>query len=637
MQISRLFTRYSVFILLTVVVLLAYWPVYRNGFVYDDAQYVTGNPHVQHGLTWTEVRWSLTSIYASNWHPLTWISHMADVALYDLNPAGHHVTNLILHLANVLLLFVLLSRMTGSMWPSAFVAMLFGIHPLHVESVAWISERKDVLSTFFGLLTMLAYARYARTPGLKWYALVVGLLILSLASKPMLVTLPFVLLLMDFWPLERTKKQGIAWLMIEKLPLLILSVGSCAITYYAQRQGGAMISADIYPLGVRIQNALVAYSAYIGKMLWPTKLAVLYPHPGNSLPLWMAAASAIGLAVITLLVIRVRRPRPYLTVGWLWYVGTLIPVIGIVQVGDQAMADRYTYVPLIGLFVALTWGVADLLVVGDHGKKKKGQRSVVAPAMACTVVGILAILTRLQVPYWQDDYALFEHALAVTKNNGIAHNNFGAALQDIDVSEAIAHYREALRIRPNDYLAHNNLGSALGKQGLLDQAISEFKLAIKYNPRAHESYDGLGNALIRKGDLNGALLNMEKAVEINPEYAEGHNNLGLVLDAMHQENQAIPHFEKAISIAPYYASGHYNYAVCLNRLGRNDEAIEQYRMTVELDPTFGQAHKNLAVLLYFAGDYKDAWREARLAEENGSQSHPGFLQALSEKMPEPSP
>lgn len=635
MQFPQILRRYTVHLLLTAIVLLAYWPVYKNAFVYDDVEYITNNQHVQHGLMWSEIRWSLTSAYASNWHPLTWISHMADGRLYGPNPAGHHVTSLLFHLANVLLLFILLSKMTGSVWPSAFVAALFGVHPLHVESVAWIAERKDVLSTFFWLLTMLAYTRYARGPNLKNYALVVGLFILGLASKPMLVTLPFVLLLMDYWPLERFKKLSVKRLMIEKLPLLLLAAGSCVITYRAQQQGGAMGTAEVYPMGTRIPNALAAYIAYLAKMLWPTRLAVFYPHPGRNLPLWEAVGAGMALVLMTVLAIRAGRKRPYLAVGWLWYVGTLVPVIGLVQVGNQAMADRYTYVPLIGLFIALTWGIADWLGLGEKKKRKKKERSVLVPGVAGAIVLALIILTRLQLRYWQDDIQLYQHALDVTKNNYVAHINMGAVLADTDPEEGIAHYQEALRIKPDSFIAHHNLGSALARQGQLDEAIRHYRLAIKYNPKYSEAYNNLGTALMNQGKTDEAYLAMTEALKINPRFAEAHNNLGMLLDNQGQANKAIVHFQDAIAINPEFAQAHYNYGICLGRLGKARQAIEEYQTAIELDPTFGPAHLNLAIALYFLKDYEAAWREVHLAQENGSQPNFDFLRALSQKMPEP--
>ena len=627
MQAPPALRRYAISALL-IVVLLAYWPVYKNGFVYDDLEYVTANPHVQHGLTLDEIKWSLTSLQSSNWHPLTWMSHMLDGQLYGPNPIGHHLTNLIFHLANVLLLFAFLSRTTGAFWPSAFVAALFGVHPLHVESVAWVAERKDVLSTFFWLLTMLAYVRYSKRSSLGNYGLVVGLFILGLASKPMLVTLPFALLLIDYWPLERMKRVRIGRLILEKLPLLLISAGSSVITYFAQKQGGALGTSERFPMAVRIPNALVSYVSYIQKMFWPVKLTAFYPHPGSSLPLWEAVAAGIALILLTILLLRAGRSRPYLAVGWLWYLGTLVPVIGLVQVGSQALADRYTYVPLIGLSMALTWLIADWL------KERKGENTAAA-TMACAVVIVLVVLTSLQLRYWRSDAILYRHAMAVTKNNIVAHINLGAVLQDTDREESIAQYRAALKISPDSFLAHHNLGSALAEQGRLDEAIAHFREAIKQRPDYFEAYTDLGVALMHKGEYDEAYANMLRAVEVNPEYAQGHVNLGRLLDSLGQPKEAMDHFQAAVALDPEDAQAHYDYGVCLSRLGRNQEAIEQYEDAIGLDPTFTSAHLNLAVAYYLVDDYEASWREVHLAQQLGRQFNPEFLQQLSREMPEP--
>jgi tetratricopeptide (TPR) repeat protein len=622
MQASPALRRYAICALL-IVVLLAYWPVYKNGFVYDDLEYITANSHVQHGLTWDEIKWSLTSLQSSNWHPLTWISHMADCQLYGPNPAGHHITNLIFHLANVLLLFAFLSRTTGAFWPSAFVAAIFGVHPLHVESVAWVAERKDVLSTFFWLLTMLAYVRYSKRSSLGNYGLVVGLFILGLASKPMLVSLPFVLLLMDYWPLERMKKVRIRRLILEKIPLIILSAASSTLTYYAQQKGGALATTELYPMSVRIPNALVAYMGYISKMLWPVRLAAFYPHPGKNLPIWEAAAAGVALILITALALWMARKRPYLAVGWLWYVGTLVPVIGLVQVGNQAMADRYAYIPLIGLFIALAWEMSEFL------------RGKAAAVGACAVLLIFAVLTRMQLPYWHDDITLYEHAIAVTRDNYVAHVNLGTVLKD--QNESIKHYREAITIKPDGFLAYHNLGSVLAEQGKLDEAIPYFRKAIRLHANYFEAYNDLGTALMHKGEYDEAYANMLRAVEVNPEYAQGHVNLGRLLDSLGQPKEAIAHFQDAIALDPEDAQAHYDYGVCLLKLGRNQEAIEQYEDAIGLDPTFASAHLNLAVAYYLVDNCEASWREVHLAQRLGRQFNPEFLQQLSSEMPEPLP
>lgn len=425
----------------------AYFSVLSNGFVsYDDGKYVTENPHLRAGLSTDTVVWAFTTFRASNWHPLTWLSHAFDVQLYGMNPLGHHLTSLLLHIANVVLLYWLLFRMTTSPWKSAFVAALFAVHPLHVESVAWVAERKDVLSTFFWMLTMLAYVRYAESPSAGCYLPVIILFAIGLLAKPMLVTLPLVLLLLDYWPLRRGPILG---RLTEKIPLLVLAAGSCVVTFVAQRSGGSVADLGRFTLAERIGNALVSYVTYIGKAFWPSKLACFYPHPGSGLPAWQPILAAVGLIGFTGIVIKLSVRRPYLLTGWLWYLVALVPVIGFVQVGFQAMADRYTYIPLIGIFVMIAWGIPESMGAceyeGVSARKRPPARSrplrhsqtrtpthshTLLAATAALVLAVLAWRTSVEVRYWHDEVTLFERALAVTHGNYVAHNNLGRALAD---------------------------------------------------------------------------------------------------------------------------------------------------------------------------------------------------------------
>ena len=448
--------------------LVAYAPVWHYGFVnYDDPGYISDNPHVAAGLTAQDVWWAFTTGFFANWHPLTWLSHMLDVELFGMNPGPHHFTSVLLHIANTLLLFWLLHRITGALGRSAFVAGLFAVHPLHVESVAWLSERKDVLSTLFGLLTIWAYVEYVRRHGLRRYLVVLLLFALSLMAKPMLVTLPFVLLLLDFWPLGRVSLEAIdpgrsGWaalwdrrsivlrLVLEKLPLLALTIVSSVITFVVQQRGGTMLQLGVLPWNRRVGNALLAYFSYIGKTLWPTRLAALYPF--RSSPGWEVAAAILGLIGVSVTVIWDGRRHPYLPVGWLWYVGTLVPVIGLIQVGQQSMADRYSYIPLIGLFVIVAWGIPDLLARWPY-------RSTALPMAAVFVILACMIAARGQVLYWRNSIALWERTLEVTDENPVAHNNLAAALLvQGRTGQAIAHFSEALRIRPDYAEAHRNMG-----------------------------------------------------------------------------------------------------------------------------------------------------------------------------------
>src|SRR5579862_3504181 len=454
----------TICLLLALITVLVYWPVRHADFlVFDDPDYVTYNSHVQAGLTWAGVKWAFTSWYASNWHPLTWLSHMLDSSLFGPNASASHIINVLFHTANVLLLFLLLYRATNKLWPAAFVAALFAWHPLHVESVAWVSERKDVLSTFFGLLSLLAYVGYAqkfKVQSSKFnvdYVLAIVFFALGLMAKPMLVTLPFVMLLLDFWPLERIRsfatvtdraRAQYASLLFEKIPFFALTIASSIITYLAQR-GEAVMSFEQRPLGLRLANAAVAYVEYLAKTFWPAHLAVIYPLP-HEIPSWQVVATALLLTGVTVFAWCMRRNAPYLLVGWLWFLGTLVPVIGIVQVGGQALADRYAYVPLIGIFLAITWGAADLIA------RFRVQTALTAAIAAVVLMGSAAATER-QLTFWDNSEKLFRHALDITTGNAIAHVNLGVALEQDHREDALVEYRKALDLAPGLFQVHNNL------------------------------------------------------------------------------------------------------------------------------------------------------------------------------------
>lgn len=508
----------TICLILAVLTLAAYSQVFTCGFTnYDDDDYVTANRHVQ-SLTWQNIAWTFNIGYASNWHPLTWMSHMLDYRLFGPKPMGHHAVNLLLHLANTLLLFLILTRMTGSLWRSSFVAALFAIHPLHVESVAWIAERKDVLSTLFFMLTILAYLKYADRPKATKYTLVMLLFALGLMAKPMLVTLPFALLLLDYWPLGRIKRGwNLVW---EKAPMILMAGASSVLTYLAQQKGGAVSGFETMPLGVRASNAVVAYAGYVWKMLWPRNLAAAYPHAGDKLTALAITGSIVFLAVMTFMAIRTRRRRPCLAFGWFWFLGTLIPVIGLIQVGAQAMADRYTYIPLIGLFIAIVWGISDVL----------GGRGTTALRIGAGVVIVaLAAVTWVQVGYWRDSVTLLEHAVAVTSDNYIAHNSLGSAYAELGRTEdAIREYEEALRICPTYTFARTNLANQLQKQGRLAEAAEVGMQAAEMNPRSAEIHYNNGAILHQNGDLDGAVREYREAIRIRPDFPEAHNNLATV-------------------------------------------------------------------------------------------------------------
>jgi tetratricopeptide (TPR) repeat protein len=598
---------------LVLATLTVYWQVGNYEFVnLDDDMYITENSHVQEGLSRESATWAFTTSKVANWHPVTWLSHMLDVELYGLNPRGHHLTNVFFHLVNTLLLFLLLKRMTGGLWRSGFVAALFGLHPLHVESVAWVAERKDVLSTLFWMLSIWAYLGYVKRPGVKRYLLILLLFALGLMAKPMLVTLPCVLLLLDYWPLERihfgqagnsrtapgppaviayTPRKQAFRLIYEKTPLFLLAAVSSVVTFLVQKSGGAVGALEAYPVKIRVANALLSYFRYMVKMVWPQNLAVFYPHPGQNVPMWQAAAAGLLLLLISIVVIRAARRQPYLPVGWFWYIGTLVPVIGLVQVGAQAMADRYTYVPLIGLFVMVAWGVPDLLAGWRYSK----------PALASVATLLLATLmvcTSLQIKHWENGLTLFEHTLRVTSNNSQIHNNLGNVLTKKGrLQEAISHYSKALEINPHYAAAHSNLGVALAGQGRLEDAITHYSAALRLRPQSPQTHNNLGVALYGLGDLPGAIENYTSAVHLKPDYAEAHNNLGNGLAQQGRLTEAEVHYGKALTIKPDYPEAHNNLGVALARQGKFNAAINHFAQALRLKDDYTQARVNLELAL----------------------------------------
>jgi tetratricopeptide (TPR) repeat protein len=566
--------------------------VRHSDFVdYDDDMYVTENPHVKNGITGESISWAFTTGHAYNWHPLTWLSHMLDCQLFGIEPGWHHLTNLLLHIINTLLLFSVLKRMTGALWASGFVAVALALHPLHVESVAWISERKDVLSTLFWLLTMAAYLWYVRRPGLSRYLLTLLCFALGLMAKPMLVTLPFVLLLLDYWPLGRfqleqatkdAEPQGCKpantssqWrvfhrLIWEKIPLLALAVVSSIVTFIAQRSGGALVQTGTLSLDVRIANSLVSYLRYVTKMIYPSRLAVFYPY--HSLSLLLAIACLVILAVVTVAVIYAGRRRRYLTVGWLWYLGTLVPVIGLVQVGSQSMADRYTYVPLIGLFIIIAWGVSDVSARWRYQK-------IVLTICYATVLTILLISTRMQVRHWQNSFTLFERTLAVTEDNSITNNHYGAfLLEQGRFEKALAQFNEALRISPGFHEAHKNKGSALLDMGKFDEAIATFGELLLAAPDWPNAHYWLGVAYARKGAYQQAIKPFKEALQLSPDWPEAYNDLALVYLLLGRYDLAIENYKQALRLKPDYPQAINNLKIALakqQQLSENQKIQEK--------------------------------------------------------------
>ncbi len=634
-------------VLLTVMVLAVFWRTLGNGFTnYDDDAYVTDNLHVRTGLTLPNIEWALSAMYESNWHPVTWISHMLDCMLYGRNPRGHHATNLVLHLANVLLLFGLLRRMTGSDWRSGFVAALFAVHPLHVESVAWIAERKDLLSALFWLLTTWAYVRYTERPSPVRYLLVAVLFLLGMMSKPMIVTLPFVLLLLDYWPLRRSHQSSVIsdqsdqarpstqhpapWHLIrEKVPLFLMSAAGCAVTYSAQSTGMTVGSLERLPFGERIANAAIAYVAYIGKMFYPTRLSVFYPHPKDSLPLVYVIGAWLVLACVTYGVLRLRS-RPYLLVGWLWFLGMLVPVIGLVQVGWQAMADRYTYLPLIGLFMMIAWGIPDVqrMVKWSDGQMVESsppinhQPSTINhfPTLAVVAVAVVAILGTSafhQAGYWKDSTTLFTHALEATRDNPVAENNLAMALAaQHKTDEAIVHHRRAIQIEPDWADAHYNLACTLLFAGRAKEAIPEFREALSSYPSYAQALNNLGAAYTGLGRSSDAVACFMQALEIKPDYPSVYLNLGNVLSDQGKMNEAMAAYRMASELDPTMPDAHHNLAIILLQMSRRDLAIKECRRALQLRPDWPDAQNNLAYMLSTkpGASYQETSEAVRFAE-----------------------
>jgi Flp pilus assembly protein TadD len=630
-------------LLLALATVALYWPAMHHDFInYDDDLYVTANVHVQNGLTLENLKWAFSNPVGFNWHPVTVLSHMLDCQLFGLKPWGHHLTSLLLHAFNTALVFLLLRALTGAVWRSLLVAALFGAHPLHVESVAWVAERKDMLSASFGFLSLLFYARYAQATGLRccaasitgdvaapprsshqwapgfdirsqkpeagsqrsevnlfscsyWFALL--FLALGLMSKPMLVTWPFVLLLLDYWPLKRI--SDLKPLLLEKIPFFVLAAVTGIVTYAVQQQAGAVMTVENFPPGARVGNAIISYCRYLGKMFWPTDLAVYYPHPGHWPPVEVLLAGVL-LAGLSALLFMQRRHYPFLLVGWLWFVGTLAPVIGLVQVGEQAMADRYTYIPSVGVLMLTIWGA--------HELTRRWRHQAMVPLLAgVTAVVLCVVLTRQQLGYWQDSETLFRHALAVTQNNQIAHDNLGdALLEKGQTDDAIRQFQEVTRLKPNDADAYNNLGNALGKSGRIGEAISQYHEALRLKPDNASAYYSLGTALDAEGQTDEAIRQYQEAIRFKPDDVPAHNNLGNAFLKQGRTDEAIRQYQETLRLKPDYAQAHNNLGVALVRNGRSDEAISQYQEAIHIQPDYADAHNNLGVALARGGRIDEA-------------------------------
>ncbi|MBA4366423.1 MAG: hypothetical protein C0403_02160 [Desulfobacterium sp.] len=612
---------------LIVTTLAVYWQVNEFEFVgLDDALYVADNPHTKEGLSYQNIKWAFTEAteITNYWAPLTWISIIVDYELYGMNAGGYHITNLIFHILNSILVLLVFNKMTGKLWHSSFLAVMFAIHPLHVESVAWMTERKDVLSTFFWLLTMWFYASYAKLPGTGRYLLVIICFFLGIMAKPMLVTLPFVLLLLDFWPLSRLEPslsvsalQKNFLLLLEKMPLLIIIFIVSFSAFFFQEKGGVLPSLELIPLYLRIENVLVSYTGYLWKMLWPFGLCAIYPYP-NDIPNWQVIISFTILSSISLISIRTIKKAPWFTFGWFWYLGILVPVIGIVVIGPHAMADRYTYIPLIGIFIIISWGLPELITQLKF-------RTAYLGISVCLLSLILMLIAWIQVGYWRTSYTLFQHALEVTQKNPLAHDGMANALAKYGhVDESIKHYEKSIMLYPHSAEVHSNLGVALFKTGKTKEAIQHYKTAIQLKPDFVRAWNNLGNAHKKNGQFdeatvcfakaiklepNSAVINynfgsllleknklkeaehyFQKAIQLNPSFAaDANNNLGKIYMQMNEMEKAVQSFLLALQNNPNQAKTHYYLGDAYTKSGKLDEAMTHFSKAVKIEPDFADA------------------------------------------------
>ena len=626
---------YHLAFLLMLITVAVYWPATHAQFLnYDDDLYVTANSHVQGGLTVENLRWIFLNPVAGNWHPVTMLTHLLDCQFYGLKPWGHHLTNVLLHSVNTALVFVWLRGLTGTVWRSFFVAALFGWHPVHVESVAWVAERKDVLSACFGLSCLICYTRHVQkmeavgnSSVVSWvrspfYWLAFFCFSLGLMSKPMLVTWPFVLLLLDCWPLQRLSQ----WkqLLVEKIPFLLLCVFSCAVTFVAQKHGGAVVGIQDLTLEMRSENAVISYCRYLGKLFWPTNLAPFYPLPDRwpVKEFFLAGVLLVGLSV---LLVRWRRQHPYLLVGWLWYVGTLVPVIGLVQAGRQSMADRYTYLPSLGFLILVVWGVCELTRRWRHH------------VLVLSMVGLTAIISCLgltwqQIGYWQDAETLFRYTIKVTKDNYFGYRMVGDELQAKGrLGEAIIFYQEAIRLKPYFFAAEYNLGHAYEAQGRLVEAFNCYLQAVKWQPDFFQAYNDLGNILVAKGQWDEAIPYYRQAINYKPDYPEAHNNLGITLLNKGLVDEAISEFQQAVRLKPDYARAHKYLGFALVNQGRVEEAVYELQQAVRQNPSDSQSHYDLGVAFGKKGRNDEAiaqYQEAIRLNPNDVTSHNNLGNAL---------
>ena len=595
-----------IYIVLILVTLAVYWQVNKYDFVnLDDVRYVTENSHIQSGITMKDFRWAFSTTHAEFWHPLTWLSFMFDYQLYGLNPGGYHLTNLILHILSTLLLFLLFCRMTGAVWKSAFVAALFALHPFHVESVAWIAERKDVLSAFFFMLTLCLYVYYTEKPVIKRYLPVLFSFVLALMSKPMVVTLPLILILLDYWPLNRFESQKnnqIIWQIKEKITFFLLSAVFSIITFFAQQNPSAID----FPLISRFANAPVSFMTYLAKTFWPYNLAVFYPF-SDHLPAWQVLGSTLLIIFISIAVIIMWKRLPYLFVGWLWYTVTILPVIGIIQIGNFSMADRYHYLPSIGIAVALAWSITPLFQREDIRKK------ILFPFAVAFLV-ILSVLTWQQCGYWKNSAALFQHAIRVTKNNYLAHNNLGIILFDEGKNEeAIYHFNKAISIKEDYHYGYNNRGFTYAKLGQYQRAIDDYNKAISLSSGYMKAYSNRAVAYHALGLHQNAIEDLNKAITLKEDYADNYNNRAIVYYVLGRYQNAIEDLNKAITLKEDYAEAYKNRGITYYALDQPQKAIEDLNKAIIRKPDYAEAYNNRATVYINLGNKESGCFDAQKA------------------------
>lgn len=575
-------------LLLIAATLAIYNPVSRHPFVnYDDDRYVTDNTHIRTGLHWDTVKWAFTSFDEANWHPLTWLSHAEDVQVFGMNPVGHHYVNLLWHALNVFLLFWVLWRATGAVGCSLMVAALFALHPINVESVAWVAERKSLLSMTFFLLALASYRWYACKPRLIRYLAVAALFACGLMSKPMVITLPFVLLLWDYWPLGRIQNHRVSQLLLEKTPILFLSAASAVITVKAQRAGDAIGSMTQYPASVRLGNALISYAQYLSKAFWPVHLAPMYPLHADSITAGRALAAAALLLAVTAVAV-VLKPRPYLLVGWLWFVGTLVPMIGLVQVGRQAMADRYAYLPFVGLFIVICWGVAEML-------EKSRNRTAILGVASALILSALAFSTHRQLSFWADNVSLWSHTIAVTRDNFIAEDNLGGALLERGrVDDAMAHFRVAAALEPSDPMSHLDLAADQQRQGHYSQAVEAYSNLVVMTRDARlraTAFTDLGYCYRELGDLDHARQSFQAAVSLRPRTLRAWVGLGIVDYKSGHYDAAVNDYSTALSIQTWDL-GYYLLARAFEQAGRSQEGQAAMQRAMQTSENFADLRRS---------------------------------------------